>query len=147
MAVVVHDLGTLLISNGGQPVSPGGKKPAALLAALAIDVNRRVSVESLMFAAWGEQATASPSTLESHIWRLRQVLEPDRRRGETPTVLVNDTGGYRLLLDPDQLDSSRFQQLADDARDLLTAGRLARALDRVDAATALWRGVPYSPMS
>ena len=60
------------------------KKPAALLAALAIEVNRRVPVETLMFAAWGEHSTASPSTLESHIWRLRRVLEPARDAGQAP---------------------------------------------------------------
>jgi predicted ATPase/DNA-binding SARP family transcriptional activator len=147
MTLVVHDLGTLLISTDDQQVSPGGKKPAALLAALSIDVNRRISVETLMFAAWGERSTASPSTLESHVWRLRQVLEPARPRGQSPAVLVNDTGGYRLLLGPDQLDSARFQQLADDSRDLLAAGRPARALECLDAAAVLWRGRPYSPMS
>ncbi len=147
MTVVVHDLGTLLISHDDQQVSPGGKKPAALLAALAIDVNRRVSVETLMFAAWGERSTTSPSTLESHIWRLRRVLEPARRSGDSPSVLVNDAGGYRLLLGLEQLDSTRFQQLADDARDLLATGRAERALDRLDEAAGLWRGRPYSPMS
>src|ERR1700710_706709 len=101
MTVAVHDLGTLLISHDRQRVSPGGKKPAALLAALAVDVNRRVSVETLMFAAWGEHGTAAASTLESHIWRLRRVLEPDRSSGQAPVVLVNDAGGYRLLLSPD----------------------------------------------
>ncbi|MGX7681773.1 BTAD domain-containing putative transcriptional regulator [Jatrophihabitans sp. DSM 45814] len=147
MSIVLHDLGTLLVQNGDDQSTPGGKKPAAILAALLVDVNHRVSVETLMYAAWGERATASPSTLESHIWRLRRVLEPARDAGQQPTVLVNDSGGYRLLLGPDQLDSVRYQQLADDARDLLAAGRPARALDRLDAASALWRGRPYSPMS
>src|SRR2546423_13218476 len=100
-----------------------------------------------MHAAWGGRPSASPSTLGSHIWRLRRVLEPERPSGEAPAVLVNDTGGYRLLLGPDQLDSTRFQHLADDARDLLRAGRPASALDRAEAAAALWRGIPYSPMS
>src|SRR2546421_8802700 len=104
MAVAVHDLGNLLVSHGNHQVSPGGKKPAALLAALVIDVNRRVSLDTLMHAAWGGRPSASPSTLESHIWRLRRVLEPERPSGEAPAVLVNDTGGYRLLLGPDQLD-------------------------------------------
>ncbi len=147
MPVVVHDLGTLLIRNGDDAVPPGGKKPAALLAALLINANRRVAVETLMYAAWGERATASPSTLESHIWRLRQVLEPDRSSGQSPTVLLNDNGGYRLLLGPDQLDSARYQQLADDTRDQLASGRPARALEHLDEAAALWRGAPYSPMS
>src|ERR1700712_3903923 len=140
MTGVVHDLGTLLVSTDDQQATPGGKKPAALLAALSINVNQRVSVETLMFAAWGERSTASPSTLESHIWRLRQVLEPGRRSGQTSTVLVNDAGGYRLLLGPDQLDSTRFQQLADDARDLLAAERPARALDRVHVGAGRWGG-------
>jgi DNA-binding winged helix-turn-helix (wHTH) protein len=134
----------LEVGEGVFPV--GGKKPAAILAALLIGVNRRVPVESLIDAAWGEQASSTAAaTLETHIWRLRRALEPGRRGGEPSAVLVNDTGGYRLVLGPEELDSTRFALWAEDTRALLAAGRPGRALERIDAALALWRGRPYSP--
>lgn len=148
MTLEVQDLGTLVVRvDGAEPGGPGGNKPAALLAALLIDVNRRVSIDRLMHAAWGEHATASTSTLESHILRLRRVLEPRRRSGEPPAVLVNDTGGYRLVLDPGGVDSVRFGQLTGDAQASLASGRPDRAIEQLDRALSLWRGAPYAPFT
>jgi hypothetical protein len=42
--MIVHDLGTLLLEVGEGEYPVGGKKPAAILAALLIGVNRRVPV-------------------------------------------------------------------------------------------------------
>jgi predicted ATPase/DNA-binding SARP family transcriptional activator len=97
-------------------------------------------------ALWGDKVTdGRASTLESHVWRLRRVLEPDRGRGTAPTVLVNDAGGYRLLVDPADIDSAVFERLADEGRDALGTGRPDRALRRFDAAIELWRGRPFTP--
>jgi hypothetical protein len=52
-----------------------------------------------MDALWGADAgKRNKATLESHVWRLRKVLEPGRRHGESPTVLINEVGGYRLTV-------------------------------------------------
>jgi DNA-binding SARP family transcriptional activator len=146
--VIVHDLGTLVVDNGQQILPMRGKKPTALLALLLINVNRRVPIEAIMDAVWGDQVAArKPATVESHVWRLRQSLEPDRKPRETPTILVNDAAGYRLLLAPDQLDSARFEQLVGSSRDLLDAGQPPAALAALDQAMSLWRGRAYSPLS
>jgi predicted ATPase/DNA-binding SARP family transcriptional activator len=146
--VIVHDLGSLLIEVDEREHPPGGNKPAAILAILTINANRRVSVEVILDAVWGDQATEDKtSTLGSHVWRLRRVLEPGRSPGERPRVLINDAAGYRLLLGADELDSARFERLASEGRDLLDADRPARALQRLDEALALWRGRPYTPLS
>ncbi|MCW2526593.1 MAG: hypothetical protein JWM76_1453 [Pseudonocardiales bacterium] len=140
----VQDLGTLLIDVDGDHLSPGGGKPAAILALLTINANQRVSVGPLMEALWGDKVSArTASTLESHVWRLRRVLEPGRAAREAPSTLINDTGGYRLLVTPEQVDSLRFEQLAGEIRDLLAAGEPARALRRSEEALTLWRGRPY----
>src|ERR1700742_2522620 len=103
------DLGALSIEVDGQEKAPGGKRPAAILAMLLIHANRRVSVDAVVDAVWGERASAgSPSTLESHVWRLRRLLEPDRQAREQSAVLVNQAGGYRLLVSAEQVDSLRF---------------------------------------
>jgi DNA-binding SARP family transcriptional activator len=115
-----------------------------MLALLTINVNRRVSVDALMDA---ERVTAgAASTLESHIWRLRQLLEPGRARRTASTVLVSDAGGYRLVAGDRSVDSLFFEELAAEVRDLLAAGHPAEAVTRADTALALWRGRPYGPL-
>ncbi|WP_222195816.1 AfsR/SARP family transcriptional regulator [Modestobacter italicus] len=143
-----RDLGPLVIEVDGADHPPPGPKPAALLAALLVNVNRRVSVPALLEVVWGDHLTAkAEATLESHVWRLRRLLEPSRPRGRAPAVLVNDSGGYRLLARPEQIDSARFEQLADETRTLAGAGDPADLLARCEEALALWRGAPYQQVA
>ena len=142
------DLGALSIDVGGHEQAPPGKRPAAILALLLIHANQRVSVETVVDTVWGEHAsTRSAATLETHIWRLRRVLEPNRTAGSPAGVLVNQAGGYRLLVTPEQADSLHFSQLADEIADLMTTNQPDRALRRCDEALSLWRGRPYGPMA
>ncbi|MDT0353422.1 BTAD domain-containing putative transcriptional regulator [Pseudonocardia charpentierae] len=138
-----RDLGPLLVEVDGVERTPGGPRPAAALALLLINANRRVSSDTLGNALWADGRPRAASTLESHLWRLRQVLEPDRSQGRAPAVLVTESGGYRLVVSADQVDSVRFEQLVEDAATQLRQGRPDRALDRCDEARSLWRGRPF----
>lgn len=143
-----RDLGTLVLDDDGVEQSPGGEKPARILAALLINANTRVPVETLMNAVWGDRVSAgTTSTLESHVWRLRKVLEPTRARRVPPSVLINDRGGYQLIVSADRVDSLRFEQLAEEVRNLLASGQPARALRQANNALALWRGRPYTSVA
>jgi predicted ATPase/DNA-binding SARP family transcriptional activator len=147
-AVQFRDLGPLLIEIDGTEHPPPGPKPAALLAALVANANRRVPVGTLLEVVWGGHPPAkAEATLESHVWRLRRLLEPARARGEAPAVLVNDSGGYLLLAGTDQIDSARFEQLADETRTLSMASNPAQLLARCEEALDLWRGTPYEPLA
>lgn len=142
--MLLRDLGTLLVRNGHVELPVGGSKASAILAMLAVNANSRVSTEALMAAVWGDRVSAgAASTLESHVWRPRQLLEPARGRRQAPTVLINDTDGYRLIAMVDTVDSLRFERLAGEVRDLSAAGDPGRALRRADDALALWRGRPF----
>ena len=74
------------------------------------------------------------STLDTHIWRLRKVLDPNRARGVTSSLLIHDHGGFPLVVRTDQVDSLRLEQLAEDASDLLGGGHPERALHRTEEA-------------
>lgn len=142
------DLGSVTVERAGAAVPLGGKKPTAILAILLSSANRRVSVEVLTTSIWGDDAAErAVPTLESHIWRLRRVLEPDRGPREPAAVLVNDSGGYRLVAPVEDVDSLRFARLAEEVRDLVAAGHGERALRRSDEALALWRGRPYGGLA
>lgn len=53
-----------------------------------------VSRDVLLREVWGYNSGVTTHTLETHIYRLRQKIEPDPSNAE---LLVTETGGYKLL--------------------------------------------------
>jgi DNA-binding SARP family transcriptional activator len=139
-----RDLGPLEVERAGAAVPVGGGLLESALALLLIHADRPVGIDALCEAVWGEQGVArSVSTLDSHVFRLRRLLEPDRASGAPATVLLREPGGYRLAVGADQADSTRFVHLAGAAADLLANGDPHGALRHVEEAAGLWRGRPY----
>ncbi|GLZ50179.1 hypothetical protein Acsp06_63640 [Actinomycetospora sp. NBRC 106375] len=141
------DLGELMVEIDGLVRTPGGRRPGAALAMLLIHANRPVSVDALSDAIWDDGRPRAVSTLESHLWRLRRVLEPAREAGEPWSLLVTEPGGYRLCVAEEQVDSMRFAALVEEAGSLLGRGEAGRALQRCESARALWRGRPLAPVA
>ena len=52
-----------------------------------------VSRDELLREVWGYNANVTTHTLETHIYRLRQKIEPDVQH---PKLLLTESGGYRL---------------------------------------------------
>ncbi|MFB9304280.1 BTAD domain-containing putative transcriptional regulator [Kibdelosporangium philippinense] len=106
-----------------------GARVRALLIALALEPGRVVQKATLIDWIWGENPPAdAANALQRLASRLRRVL-PDG-------VLEGQTGGYRLIVEPDSVDAVRFERLVGAARgdaDLRQATLLREAL-------GLWRG-------
>jgi DNA-binding response OmpR family regulator len=68
-------------------------KEAAILKFLYRAAGKPVARQVLLNEVWGYNAAVTTHTLETHVYRLRQKIEPD------PTVaklLITEGGGYRL---------------------------------------------------
>lgn len=114
-------LGGVVVSRDGQELKVGHARQQCVLAVLAVEAGRPVSLDQLTERVWGDDPPAKPrDALHGYLYRLRQVLGDD--------VIVRKSGGYALVAD--DVDLHRFAEL-------VAAGRWAEAL-------ALWRGEPFA---
>jgi DNA-binding response OmpR family regulator len=68
-------------------------KEASILRFLYRAGDKAVSREVLLAEVWGYNAGVTTHTLETHVYRLRQKIEPDPAKAK---LLVTEAGGYRL---------------------------------------------------
>lgn len=122
-------LGPLEVVGDDGPLSLGGMRQRALLAALLLRAGQVVPTERLVDDLWGEEAPRTATTsLQNGVSALRKLLGPD--------VLETRSPGYVLRVNGGQIDSARFEQLLADARTAQPAERAAA----LRQALALWRG-------
>ena len=132
MALQIRLLGPVEVRVDDQLVAPGAAKRRAVLAGLAIESNRSVSLDRLADMVWSEVPPASAvANLRSHAAALRRTLG---------ARLVARPNAYELRLAPCELDVTEFHQLAGEGRAALAADNPVAAVSRLDAALALWRG-------
>ncbi|MFI9507464.1 BTAD domain-containing putative transcriptional regulator [Nocardia sp. NPDC052566] len=116
-------------TDDGGSIEIPGTRLRALLVALALDPGRVVSKAGLVDWIWGEQPPAdAANALQALVSRLRKLL-PDGS-------LDAQAGGYRLAVEPHDVDAIRFERLLEQARgggDTYQAEALREALE-------LWRG-------
>src|SRR5215831_16704533 len=133
-------LGPLAVRRDGAAVTvpPGNQR--ILLAALLLKANRAVPLDELAEAVWGAEPPASArATLQSYVMRLRKSL------GDAgPGWIITEPGGYRVSVDPGELDVSRFESLLSAAWAAARDGLWDQAADGARAALALWRGEPLA---
>jgi DNA-binding response OmpR family regulator len=77
------------------------EKEAAILKFLYRSGTRAVARQVLLNEVWGYNAAVTTHTLETHIYRLRQKIEPDPANAR---LLVTEGGGYRL--DPEGIPAA-----------------------------------------
>ena len=130
-------LGAVVAWDGaGGTVAVGGPRGRALLALLAADAGRFVSAERLIDGLYGEEPPdGAANALQSQVSRLRGALK-------LPIELTS--AGYRLRIEPDEVDAHRFARLAGEGRRELAEGDPTRASDLLGEALALWRGPAFA---
>ncbi|MFC9996682.1 BTAD domain-containing putative transcriptional regulator [Nocardia sp. NPDC127526] len=141
-------LGPLHISIDGQRVPPGAPMQCAVLGRLVAAGGRVVPTDRLIDDLWnGDPPTKAVAALQVYIHNLRRVFEPDRPRRARSRVIVSESHGYALNLEPAQVDSWHFEQLLHGHESAMRdpAGRpdpleQCRVLDE---ALACWHGTAF----
>ncbi|MEU6225374.1 BTAD domain-containing putative transcriptional regulator [Streptomyces sp. NPDC047042] len=119
----------------------GSAKERLLVAALAFEAGRPVSLDALIHRLWDENPPAQPrASLHSYAARIRRRL----RALDSAARLVQQAHTYSLKVPPGQVDYHRFQQLTVQARTLSDSGDDRQALRLLRDAGALWRGEPLA---
>lgn len=120
--------------DDGSSVDIGGVRLRMLLARLALEGGRSVSVDTLVDGLWGADSPAeAQNALQALVSRLRKAL-----RGAA--TLESVAGGYRLSVRDEDVDAHRFEELAARGRRELAGGDPDEAASLFGAALGLWRG-------
>lgn len=115
-------------------------KERAIVCVLALHPDQTVPVGTLVDALWGDDPPVTADrTLSSHVSRLRGRIGPDR--------IVGDPSGYRLVIDPTDVDAQRLDDLVTACSAALEIGDARRAAQLAGTALAVWRGEPLTDLA
>ena len=130
-------LGPLEVAGAEGSVPLGGPKQRAVLAHLLVRSNESVSIDTLIDGLWGDEPPErARGTIQAYVHNLRKALGPARIESRAP--------GYVLRVEPDELDSSRFEALLRDSRRL--GEEPSRAAEVLSEGLALWRGPAFADL-
>ena len=126
-------LGPLRVVGPEGPLPLGGPKQRCVLAMLLLDSGRVVSVDRLIDGVWGDEPhDRAASTLQVYVSNLRKLIGADRILTERP--------GYRIVVDDDDLDLTRFDRQVSAGIEHASAGRHRQAEEAFAGALACWDG-------
>lgn len=107
---------------------------------LLLNANTVASRDRIVDALWGaEPPRSAVSSLQVYVHGLRKVLGAER--------IERHGAGYRLQLEPEELDLGRFERLVEAAVRALAAGRAADAAEDLRRALDLWTGEPLADLA
>lgn len=147
-------LGPLEVTISGAKAPLGGVKQRAALGYLLLRANHAVATSELLDALWSgdDKPRSARSILQNTIWKLRGILSTDGSasrdtwgRGSEPASstapeLLTQAPGYRLTVDPSQVDLLIFQQRVATGRKALADGDHATAATILREGLDLWQG-------
>jgi DNA-binding SARP family transcriptional activator len=116
----------------GERLSLGAGKQRALLALLSLNAGRAFPTDQLVDELWAEAPGTAHKMVQIYVSQLRKVLPAG--------VLETRAPGYRLAVEPDAVDSHRFERRLADGRRALAAGRPDEAASVLRDGLSLWQG-------
>jgi DNA-binding SARP family transcriptional activator len=142
----INVLGPIEIISDGRVRSPGGPGQRALLATLALDHGRVVTVDRLTRILWADRPPATARTkIQAHVSALRQVMGHSPADAGSPLLTVPP--GYLLADQAVDLDLAEFSGLMSQGLAAAETGEPAAAAELLGQALALWRGTAFTGVS
>mgnify|MGYP004492307351 CR=1 FL=1 len=126
-------LGPLEVRHDGGPIAVGGAKQRRVVAALALQPGRVVSLSRLVDAVWDGEP---PATARKQIQNTVSAL----RRTPVGPALAAVGPGYVLQVPAEQVDAGRFERCLAEAQAARTRSDLTHAAGTLRAGLAIWRG-------
>ena len=127
-------LGPLAVVADGTPLDVGGLRRQAVLALLLAAGGTTVPESVVIEVLWGDRpSSGARNNLQTHVSRLRAA------HADLAPRLVRTGSGYRLHVEPGELDADRVDALAARAR---AAAGPQDAAPLLEQALAHWRGRP-----
>jgi DNA-binding SARP family transcriptional activator len=121
------------VQRDGDRVDLGGLRQERLLAMLLLDANRVVSADRLIEAMWDDEPPVTARRqLHNAVAAVRRSLGPAK------DMVVKDGPGYRIHVDPQDVDAHRFTMMI--ARATEQPERTSVVMELLSAALALWDG-------
>ena len=128
-------LGPLELQVDGDRGTLRGAKLRKVCALLLLRAGETVDIRSFVTELWDSESPAvAASTLRTHVYYLRRAL------GSAADRLETTPGGYRLHVEPHELDARLFARLVDEGTQRLEDGSADSAAQILREALALWRG-------
>jgi DNA-binding SARP family transcriptional activator len=134
-------LGSLAVSgsDGVEFELPSAPLVRAVLETLTLRAGVVVQRWELIDSVWGADSPATVrKSLQTYISGLRQALGPE--------TIETVSGGYRLRLEPADIDINQFERHIGEGLDRLKVGDLPSAVASLSTALALWRGEPLEEL-
>lgn len=136
----IEALGPVRLSaDTGEKVDVAERHLRLLLVSLVSADGEPVPGDVLIDRLWGQNLPAAPKkVLRSKLSRLRGVL--DEARPGARDLLTHTAAGYRLAVDAEDVDVTRFKRLIEHAHRTASPEQKEQ---RLREALEVWRGEPY----
>ncbi|MET7477724.1 AfsR/SARP family transcriptional regulator [Streptomyces sp. NPDC005648] len=140
----VKVLGPLVVTVHGTSLVPSAAKPRQVLALLAANLGRHVSLDAIARELWDDTPPGRPTdVVQTYVKQLRRALStalvpaggPDAKE-----LLSRTHTGYVLDLPGAETDARSFERLTLDGQRALARREAAQAATVLDRALEVWRG-------
>lgn len=145
MTIRINLLGKVEICNGGIAHTPSHHIRRGVLAALSLNANKLVTFDVMKHWCWTDAPVSALPNLRSAVSGLRTDFEevaPGKSRMLTTQrgARGGSGGGYRLAIEPGQVDVIEFERLCQQAHRYFRIGDWPMASRYCLQAKALWAG-------
>ncbi|MDR6794560.1 putative ATPase/DNA-binding SARP family transcriptional activator [Pseudarthrobacter oxydans] len=138
-ALWIRALGPLQVIADGVQVPVSSRNLRIVLECLALRANSVVAADFLAEVLWDGHPPAHPGPqLQVYVANLRNLLEPNRRKGVASHRLASRPGGYLLAVEDDELDLLQFRAHLAAGERAVEAGELATGAVRLRQALELF---------